>query len=325
MMTDTVTLETIAEMIKAARYDEADAALEGFPQTDEDRNEVMFLRGYLREMQFDFEGAFAAYQVVLEQDSDHSEAAFRAARIADRAGDDAAALDLYSQCVEKKPAHVNALINLAILCEDYGDLEEAEGYLRAVLNEHPNHGRARHFLKSVASSHTMVYDEHTQREWERRSAVLDMPISDFELSVRSRNCLRQMNIRTLGDLLRATETELLVYKNFGETSLNEIKAMLSQKGLRLGQELQPVEQPAHAASSGLPDDQSVHANLPVAELELSVRSRKALQRLGVSTIGELALRSEAELMLIKNFGQTSLNEIKRQLVRFGLSLRNPAG
>ena len=44
-----------------------------------------------------------------------------------------------------------------------------------------------------------------------------------------------MNIRTLGDLLQTTEQELLSYKNFGETSLNEIKALLAQKGLRLGQ------------------------------------------------------------------------------------------
>ena len=47
-----------------------------------------------------------------------------------------------------------------------------------------------------------------------------------------------MKIRTLGDLLKITEAELLSYKNFGETSLVEIKAMLSQKGLRLGQGLE---------------------------------------------------------------------------------------
>jgi DNA-directed RNA polymerase subunit alpha len=44
-----------------------------------------------------------------------------------------------------------------------------------------------------------------------------------------------MNIKSLGDLLKTTEQELLAYKNFGETSLNEIKALLAQKGLRLGQ------------------------------------------------------------------------------------------
>jgi DNA-directed RNA polymerase subunit alpha len=59
----------------------------------------------------------------------------------------------------------------------------------------------------------------------------------------------------------------------------------------------------------------------VADLELSVRSRKALQRLNIATVGELASRTEAELLGCKNFGQTSLNEIKQQLGSFGLGLR----
>jgi DNA-directed RNA polymerase subunit alpha len=59
----------------------------------------------------------------------------------------------------------------------------------------------------------------------------------------------------------------------------------------------------------------------VQDLELSVRSRKALQRLAINSLGELASRTEDELLGCKNFGQTSLNEIKQQLTQFGLSLR----
>ena len=63
-------------------------------------------------------------------------------------------------------------------------------------------------------------------------------MTDFELSVRSRNCLKKMNIRTLGDLTRVTEQQLLSSKNFGETSLDEIKEMMTTKGLHLGQSLE---------------------------------------------------------------------------------------
>jgi DNA-directed RNA polymerase subunit alpha len=56
-------------------------------------------------------------------------------------------------------------------------------------------------------------------------------------------------------------------------------------------------------------------------MDLSVRARRALQLLGVQSIGELAARTEAELMGVKNFGQNSLDEIKRKLVEMGLSLR----
>ena len=59
----------------------------------------------------------------------------------------------------------------------------------------------------------------------------------------------------------------------------------------------------------------------VADLELSVRSRKALQRLNINTLGDLAARTEDELLGCKNFGQTSLNEIKQQMANFGLELR----
>jgi len=324
----TATLEAIAVQIRNGRHDEAQQALAAVRPTNENRNEVMFLHGYLQELSFDREGAAKTYQTVLEKDPEHTEAAFRAAVISDLVGDEEMATDLYERCAAKPPAHVSAVINLAVLYEDDGRLQEAEALLQSVLDEYPNHHRAWQLLKSVESSYHMLYDEHILYERNRRDAVLDVPIADFELSVRSRNCLKQMSIRTLGDLLRTTEPELLAYKNFGETSLNEIKAMLTQKGLKLGQGLQqpPEEPPQPAAPPTFPRavvtcDVPIHTRRPVAELELSVRSRKCLQRLGISTIGDLIQRSEPELLAIKNFGQTSLTEIKRQLANFGLTLR----
>ena len=56
-------------------------------------------------------------------------------------------------------------------------------------------------------------------------------------------------------------------------------------------------------------------------MELSVRARKALQQLGAQSIGDLASRTEAELMGVKNFGQTSLVEIREKLGHFNLDLR----
>jgi DNA-directed RNA polymerase subunit alpha len=169
----------------------------------------------------------------------------------------------------------------------------------------------------------MFIDEDQERIREKRDAILEMPINEFELSVRSRNCLKKMNINTIGDLLRISEAELLAYKNFGETSLAEIKTMLSQKGLRLGQLLQEQQSAARRKALQTVTAQGAPEILdkPVAELELSVRARKCLQRLNVQTLGDLASRTEAELMGTKNFGQTSLNEVKQRLTEYGLSLR----
>ena len=115
---------------------------------------------------------------------------------------------------------------------------------------------------------------------------------------------------------------MLSYKNFGETSLNEIKAMLRQKRLRLGQLLEERSGRAIGETTEPPTtgDQAV-TNRPVSELELSVRARKCLQRLGILTLGELVSRTESELLNSKNFGETSLQEIKLRLEEHGLALR----
>lgn len=318
----TKTLEGITERIGQGRFDEASGELQALPETQENRVQRHFLKGYLLERQHDLVGALEVYTKVREMDPDHREATFRAAMLADHLGDEDAAIELYEICIAEPPSPVNAMINLAVLYEDIGRFDEAACLLEGVLDKFPNHRRAVPYLKSVDASFTMYYDEKSQRDRERRDAVLDMPVNEFELSVRSRNCLKQMDVHTLGDLLKITEAELLSYKNFGETSLNEIKAMLAQKKLRLGQGMQSLtddvpgaEQPANA------DGDTATAMLrPVAELELSVRSRRCLQRLGITTIGELVARTEAEMIAMKNFGLTSLNEIKRQLAQFNLML-----
>ena len=95
--------------------------------------------------------------------------------------------------------------------------------------------------------------------------------------MRARNCLKKMQIRTLGDLLKVSEAELLSYKNFGETSLVEIKKMLTMKGLRLGQNLETHYNRVRDEIIEQLKDQASEAvlNRPISQLELSVRSRKA--------------------------------------------------
>ncbi|HOX54743.1 MAG: DNA-directed RNA polymerase subunit alpha [Candidatus Omnitrophica bacterium] len=63
---------------------------------------------------------------------------------------------------------------------------------------------------------------------------LRLPISELELSVRSSNCLREEKIKSLGDLVRKSESELLQVRNFGKKSLSEISALLKGMGLSLG-------------------------------------------------------------------------------------------
>ena len=283
--------------------------------------EEYFRRALEAETQGIHEKAIEFYERALNENPDHEKACFNLAVLYDRRGEDAKAIELYERVCTSPPVHLNALMNLAILYEDNNHYEEAYRCLDGVLRTNPNHERGRLYMKDVESARQMYYDEDSDRRGDRRNAVLDIPLSDFELSVRSRNCLKKMNMRNLGDLLRTTEAELLGYKNFGETSLNEIKALLASKGLRLGQNAEPGAALTRRPAATTGNVATEVLGKTVGDMELSVRSRKALQRLNINTLGELASRTEDELLGCKNFGQTSLNEIKQQLTTFGLSLR----
>jgi DNA-directed RNA polymerase subunit alpha len=241
----------------------------------------------------------------------------------DLMGEEEEAISLYEQICEQVPAPVNALLNLAVLYEDRAEYGRAERCLRQILETNPNHPRARLYMKDVQASREMSVEDEGERDILKRRALFDTPVTDFDLSVRARTALKKMNIRTLGDLLRITEAELMSYKNFGDNSLAEIKKMLASKGLRLGQGLEDSHRSArrqiadHLKGSG----KEAALNKPVSDLQLSVRARKALQLLNIQTLGDLASRTEAELMGVKNFGATSLMEVKERLSEAGLGLR----
>lgn len=277
----------------------------------------------LQEARGEYDSAVSNYRTALQLARGHQRAMFHLAYRYDLSGQEDAAIDAYKQVISSSSAYVSALLNLAVLYEDRGDFLKAATCVDKVLEAHPNHPRAVLFKKDIESSKTMFYDEEKEKKRTRKNQILETPISDFELSVRSRNCLRKMNIRTIGDLLNITEAELLSYKNFGETSLREVKAILEQKNLHLGMALEDKQFQMEPQPGGVetPENQGL-LNKPVDDLQLSVRSRKCLQKLNLRTLGELTRTTDAELLGCKNFGVTSLNEIKRVLANLGLSLRS---
>ncbi len=264
----------------------------------------------------------ALYERAVESDPRHAGALFGLAVENDRRGNDERALDLYQRSAGSFPSHVGSLLNLGVLYEDREQYDRAQMCYRRILEVFPDHRRAQLYYKDASASGDMFFDEEAQKRRDRLSQVLNIPVTDFELSVRSRNCLQKMGVRTLGDLTRTTELELLNSKNFGETSLVEIRDMLASKGLELGQfahekvEPEPVFDPA----SMTPHEQAL-LERPIADLNLSVRARKCMVRLGLNTIGELVRKTGDDLLECKNFGVTSLNEVREKLTVMGLKLR----
>ena len=291
---------------------------------DTDTAKAFFEQGHELEQAGDRVGAIEKYETAYAADPEDSNVCFRLAYNLDLVGEEDEALHLYEECCRTERAPLNALINLAVLYEDRGKYTQAERCIRQVLATRPDHPRANLFIKDILASKGQIVDDDVEKREEKHNAMLDTPVTDFEMSMRTRNALRKMTIKTLGDLLKVTEAELRSYKNFGDASLEEIKATLAQKGLRLGQAIEQQQskdkQEALEALKAEAGD-SAAFDQPVADLELSVRARKALSLLSVQTIGDLAMKTEAELMGVKNFGITSLVEIKEKLAQRGLNLR----
>jgi DNA-directed RNA polymerase subunit alpha len=211
------------------------------------------------------------------------------------------------------------MINLGLIYEDNDDYEKAISCYEAVLQSYPNHETARLYLKDARAGINMLYDDDKVKKEDTETEVLNIPISDFELSVRSKNCLERMNIKTLADLTQVSELELLSYKNFGETSLTEITNILNLKGLRLGQ---AVDEMKHndifidTDTGGNTDNLSA----PISEMDLSKHCKKVVEKMGIETIGELVSKTETELLQQKGFEQADIDEIKDQFNKLGLEL-----
>ncbi len=265
----------------------------------------------------EYEEALTHYNRALEINPDHPNSLFRIAYYYDLNGEDEKALEYYKKCAEKTPLYSNAMINLGLLYEDNDDYEKAISCYYAVLQSYPNHETARLFLKDAEAGLNMLYDDDKVKKKDQETEVLNIPISDFELSVRSKNCLERMDILTLADLTKVTEYELLSYKNFGETSLTEIKHILNQKGLRLGQAVD-AEIFIDTDTGGNEDNLSK----TILEIEFSDNCRNAIKEMGIETISDLVSKTETELLEQDGFTQAYVDEIINQLDKLGLKLHS---
>jgi len=284
--------------------------------------EGKYVSGRVAEAMHDFQSAVDFYAAGYEIDPSQVANTFRAAHLSERCGLDEEAMRYYETLLAQRPIDERVLINLGVLYEDIGRDQDAATCYDIVVQNRPTDRRARLYLEDAKAGMEMYYDEDLERKEDRLNQILRIPITDFELSVRARNCLNKMQIQTLGDLVCRTEQELLSYKNFGETSLTEIKEILHSKGLRLGmpREEAVASIEAHARRSGTGDQADV-MNRPIMDLQLSIRARRTVEALGCLTAGDVTKHSAEELLGMPNFGQTSLQELRSVLAELGLKLK----
>ncbi len=116
--------------------------------------------------------------------------------------------------------------------------EDAVAYAAKILKEQMNI-----FINFDEEAEPSPEPEGAEVEEKPLNENLYRSVEELELSVRSANCLKNANIRYIGELVQKTEAEMLKTKNFGRKSLNEIKEVLAEMGLTLGMKLEGFVQP----------------------------------------------------------------------------------
>ncbi len=317
------TLRRVGAVRQQERLDDAETLLRTVSKQAVSRAEYSYQMGGILWDRGDTFGAVEYFERAIDMDSHHTRALFSLANINCQYGNDDEAVALYERSLSKPPMFLNALLNLGLLYEDRERYSQAAFCFRRAIEVDPTNKRARLYFKDIEAAQDMFFDEDAVRQDNQVQHLLARPISDFELSVRSRNCLDHLGLQTLGDLVNVSEQDLLKGRNFGETSLKEVRALLEANGLKVGQGLlQPTSAESFDLPANLTPEAEAAVNQPIGDLNLSVRARKCMSRLNVNTIGELVRRSADDLLGIRNFGVTSLNEIRQRLTDFGLRLRN---
>ena len=132
--------------------------------------------------------------------------------------------------------------------------EEAVSYAAALAQTH-----FQYFVEfgSHSSAPLALSNDSLGGDAARLAQLLRTPIDDLELSVRSVNSLKNSNIRTLGDLVRQTESQILQVKNFGKKSLQEIADLLEREGLNFGMRYEENGEGVRILDWGTPPNRNV--------------------------------------------------------------------
>ena len=163
-----------------------------------------------------------------------------------------------------------------------------------------------------------------------QAKFLAQTLDDVDLSVRASNCLKNINVKYLGELVQYRPADLLRIHNFGKTSLDEIVALFAKENLSLGLRLPswkpelPPETVCHVAScaphSLLTSSQRTFLARKVEDVDLSVRTFNCLVNQQIRYLGELVQYNPKELLKIQHFGQKCLREVIALFAEVDLTL-----
>ena len=158
---------------------------------------------------------------------------------------------------------------------------------------------------------------------ERLSAVRVIPIEELGLSVRAYNCLKRVNINTIGDLVKITPDDLSRIRNLGEMSSREVRNNLKEFLLHFD-EVAFFNDSSIDYSRLMKEEEDVPItkkvirgtiiyDIPIRQLGLSVRASNCLERVGIRNVSEILYWDREDLLKLRNMGVGSANEILHKI------------
>ncbi len=264
----------VAAHCNLREHEEAEKLLQKYAGRDDEPADLLCARGRVAEGAGEYQEAMDCYESALEKEPEHAESLFRLAVNCDLNGDDETAMDLYRRCADLRPTFVGALINLGVLYEDHESYYEAINCYRRVLAIEPAHKQARLYLKDAESSLTMRIDVTKPRRLLALHELFGLPEGD------STGTAEELQSGLVPDRLLDN---------------SEMQQLLTRYGAGSGAS-SGAERTGIAFSAG--EDMPVQEKLSVSvdELELSTRSRRCMERLGVKTVGQLIQLGKKQLL-----------------------------
>lgn len=235
---------------------------------------------------------------------------FARGRVAEANGDYAGAMGLYEAAIEKDPAHAESIFRLALNCDLNGEDARAVELYKRCAALRPT------FVGALINLGIMYEDQgnyYEAIECYKRVLAIDPRHKQARL------------------YLKDAESSLTMYIDVSRSRrLQRIDEFFGLPG-DVSQENEAGEEGPFSLTAGADEDVLAAVEespelgqkltMSVEELDFSTRSRKCMDRLGITMVGELIQHTEEELLATPNFGTTSVNEVKTKLAALGLSLK----
>ncbi len=265
----------------------------------------------------------ALYERAVATDPRHPGALFGLALESDRRGDDERALELCERAVQGYPTHVGSLLNLGLMYEDRLRVRVGPGLLSADTRQLPVRSASPVVLQDAAASGDMFFDEEAQKRNERIESGARHPGDGFRVVGAQPQLPAENGGADAGRSDPHLRTRIALEQEFRRdvAHRNPRHAALPTGWTWACYVDRRAEPEVPVDLSDLSPDEQAVLERPIADLNLSVRARKCMVRLGMSTLGELVRKTGDDLLECKNFGVTSLNEVREKLTQLNLKLR----